>query len=248
MEAGARCKSSGPPPVLTFPSALPPPLPVPITAALPSVLPATLDVRANPVAACAPPPPPPPALELEVSRGDIKITMRCFQSSALSDIVPAVRQVVNMLENQQASSRPESLQLLDQRPQALCDNSASRTANTNAAEEALEARYDWHHITHAPPDEDRVDLVFRVIKVFYVESSLSRSFPHGAEYQLDGFFFTPVSLRGLVFKHIKVDQLAHRHSGKYHWGTCIASVWKYALLSFRILIVRKTLVRSNGRT
>ena len=80
MEEGARCKSSGPPPVLAFPSSpgsgvlqpFPLPLPVPIAAALPSALPATLDVRANPVVACAPPTPPPPALELEVSRGDVK--------------------------------------------------------------------------------------------------------------------------------------------------------------------------------
>ena len=62
-------------------------------------------------------------------------------------------------------------------------------------------------------------------------------------------FVTPVSLRVLVFKHInKVDHLVHRLLPNITGGRCTPFVWKYALLSFRILIVRKPPVRSNGRT
>ena len=73
--------------------------------------------------------------------------MRCFQSSALADIVPAVRQVVDMLEFPQASSQVEPLRVLDERSSALRNACSCRLEDTTpaliSAPSELEGRSGW---------------------------------------------------------------------------------------------------------
>ncbi|OLP92970.1 hypothetical protein AK812_SmicGene25139 [Symbiodinium microadriaticum] len=153
--------------------------------------------------------------EVEVSRGDVKVTMKCFDSSVISDLVPAVKQIVDMLDEPATDSGNRRLHALS--GGASGTQHACLLRDTDSHHGGVDGNPGWLRVQYSHDGEDDLALYFRVIKVFYSDSSLMRCIKHGAEYKLDGGYFVPVSLRGLLFKDIRIHELGLRDV-RYHWG------------------------------
>ena len=220
---GAKCKSHGPPPTLMTPLGsctsivqcrMPPPPPPPGVRVPTSAFHAK-SVESSCQLAFPPVPQPPPGLQVEVSRGDVKVAMKCFDSSVISDLVPAVKQIVDMLEEPATGSGSRRLHALS--GGASGSQHALLLRDTDSHHGDVGGNPGWLRVQYSQDGEDDLDVYFRVIKVFYSDSSLMRCIEHGAEYKLDGGYFVPVSLRGLLFKDIRIHELGQRDV-RYHWG------------------------------
>ena len=152
---------------------------------------------------------PAPGIELELSRGDLKVTLRCFQPSFVSEMLPAAQQIVRMLEAPTVPAQPS-----DTMPYDVQQVGSSRTSKRDHTPERP-MRSQWTSVQYVAADEDNVVPHYKRIPVFCSDLELVRCTEHGAEYKSDGGFYIPVSLRGLVFKEIDMRELA---GGDYHWG------------------------------
>ena len=152
---------------------------------------------------------PAPGIELELSRGDLKVTLRCFQPSFVSEMLPAAQQLVRMLEAPTVPVQPS-----DTMPYDVQQVGSSRTSKRDHTPERP-MRSQWTSVQYVAADEDNVVLHYKRIPVFCSDLDLVRCTEHGAEYKSDGGFYIPVSLRGLVFKEIDIRELP---GGDYHWG------------------------------
>ncbi|CAE7617488.1 unnamed protein product [Symbiodinium sp. CCMP2592] len=141
--------------------------------------------------------------------------MKCFDASFISDLVPAVKQIVDMLEEPATDSGKRRLHALSCGATGSQDTLPPR--DTDSSHGGVGENPGWVRVQYSHDGEDDLALYFHLIKVFYSDSSLMRCIKYGAEYKLDGGYFVPVSLRGLLFKDIRIHELGLRHV-RYHWG------------------------------